>query len=346
MLYWTRIVFAKNYLDVPFFTKIRANLHGYLGDQYVLYDFKHNRRQDYLSEFDWYRSRFINEPFDRAFNNKVVCSEILQQYIRVCEIYFILNKGQVLDFHNGIKSYEDIIDCLRKKGKLVIKPFDRGKGLGVFLLSVGTPAGPGTSSESGDDEVFYINQTPYTEDALKDFLKTKNGSFLCEFIEQHEYSNRLYDKTTNTIRLITMRNTETHEFENFFAVQRIGTQQTIPVDNGSQGGLVAKIDMATGELSEAGSLHSLKRWETHPDSGNPIKGARIPRWKELLAQMEEVCKHIPYMDFIAWDLVIMPDGEVCVIEANNSSGVNIIQLWGGQRHDRLGHFYRHYKVIK
>ncbi len=52
------------------------------------------------------------------------------------------------------------------------------------------------------------------------------------------------------------------------------------------------------------------------------------------------------MHFVAWDVVKMEDGTNCVIEANTSSGVNIIQLWGGQRNGELGNFYRKHGVIR
>ena len=58
----------------------------------------------------------------------------------------------------------------------------------------------------------------------------------------------------------------------------------------------------------------------------------------------DVCRKIPYMDFIAWDLLVTDEG-ICVIEANTSSGVNIIQLWGGQRQGELGDFFRYYNVL-
>ena len=61
--------------------------------------------------------------------------------------------------------------------------------------------------------------------------------------------------------------------------------------------------------------------------------------------MLRLAKKLPYMYFVAWDILIAPDG-FCIIEANTSSGVNIIQLWGGQRNGELGDFYRHHKVIK
>lgn len=334
VLYWTRIVFVKNNFKVPFFTKLRANIFGgYLGDQYILYDFKHNDKNEYLSEFDWYRSRYINEPFDFAFNNKVVCTEILKHHIRFAENYFIINKGVLHDFENGPIEYERVYERLVEEGNLFIKPFAMGKGNGVHRLAC------------DKDGKLYIDEKEYTKDGLIEYLKKLDGYIICECMKQHSYSDNIYDKTVNTIRFITMRDVETHQMKVFFAVQRIGTAKTIPVDNGSKGGLVAKIDLETGVLSEARCLQDLGVFKVHPDSGNPIEGAQIPNWTAIKEQMLDVCKKIPYMDFIAWDLLITEEG-VCVIEANTSSGVNIIQLWGGQKQGELGDFFRHYNVIK
>ena len=334
VLYWTRIVFVKNNFKVPFFAKLRANIFGgYLGDQYILYDFKHNDKNEYLSEFDWYRSRYINEPFDFAFNNKVVCTEILKHHIRFAENYFIINKGVLHDFENGPIEYERVYERLVEEGNLFIKPFAMGKGNGVHRLAC------------DKDGKLYIDEKEYTKDGLIEYLKKLDGYIICECMKQHSYSDNIYDKTVNTIRFITMRDVETHQMKVFFAVQRIGTAKTIPVDNGSKGGLVAKIDLETGVLSEARCLQDLGVFKVHPDSGNPIEGAQIPNWTAIKEQMLDVCKKIPYMDFIAWDLLITEEG-VCVIEANTSSGVNIIQLWGGQKQGELGDFFRHYNVIK
>lgn len=334
VLYWTRIVFVKNIFDdIPITTKLKANAEGYLADQYVLYDFKHVDKKDYLSEFDWYRSRYINEPFDFSFNNKVVCAEMLKHHIRFSENYFIINKHVLLDFDNGPRPYEEVVDRLKKEGKLVAKPFAMGKGNGVHVMEYAGGS-------------YCIDTKPCKEKDMMKFLKKLDGYVISEFITQHPYSDEIYDKTTNTIRFITMRNTKTHEMELFFAVQRIGRKKTIPVDNGSKGGLVANIDLKTGELSEARCLQELGSWDVHPDSGNPIKGVVIPNWDGIKKEMLDVCRKIPFMDFIAWDLLIMPDGHPCIIEANTSSGINIIQLWGGQKQDELGDFFRHYGVIK
>lgn len=333
VLYFTRIVFVKNNFKVSFFNKLRSNIFGgFLADQYVLYDLKHNDKKEYLSEFDWYRSRYINEPFDFALNNKVICSEILKTYVRMPKNYFIKNKGVFYDFETGIKAEDDILKCLAEKRKLFLKPFALGKGNGVHLI------------EKYDDSIWIDKEKCTTEKFLK-FLREKEDYILCEYMEQHDYAKNIYKDTVNTIRIITMRNIHTHDFEVVYAVQRIGRKETVPVDNGSKGALISKIDINTGMLSEARCLYDLREYRKHPDSGGKIEGVKIPKWKEVKEKILEVCRKLPYMEFIAWDVLVIENG-LCVIEANTSSGVNILQLWGGQRQEELGDFLKYYGAIK
>lgn len=333
VLYWVRIVFAKNHFKCGLIKKIRANMHGFLADQWMLYDFDHNDRHEYLSEFDWCRSRYINEPFDFLLNNKIAAAELLKQYTRIPESYMIKNKGFLSSFESREIAYSSAVSLLKEKGKLFIKPYGQGKGNGVNILIY-------------EDGKIFVDQKVYTEEEFIAFLQGRDNWFICESMTQHSYSDQIYDKTVNTIRFITLRDIHTHQFKVFFAVQRIGTSATIPVDNGSRGGLVANIDLDTGVLSEARCLHNRNVYEVHPDSGAPIKGAKIPGWAKIKEEMLELANKLPYMHFIAWDILVTEDGSICIIEANTSSGVNIIQLWGGQRNGELGDFYRFHKVIK
>lgn len=333
VLYWYRIVFVKNNFSCSFIKKLRANIFGgFLADQWILYDFDHNDKKEYLSEFDWYRSRYINEPFDFLLNNKIAAAEVLKQYIRVPESYMIKNKGYLTSFDSCQMEYEDAITLLRAKKALFIKPYGVGKGNGVNILIY-------------NDGKIFVDQEEYSKEEFANFLKGRDNWFICEAMRQHNYASKIYDKTVNTIRFITLRDIDTHQFKVFFAVQRIGTAETIPVDNGSRGGLIAKIDLATGILSEARSLHNKEIYKVHPDSGEAIEGVVIPGWNDIKAQMLKLTDKMPYMHFIAWDILLTEEG-LCVIEANTSSGVNIIQLWGGQRNQQLGDFYRYHKVIK
>ena len=331
-LWVARILFAKDHFRVSFFTKLALNLFGgYTADQYALYDFKHRGKGEYLSEFDWYKSRYINEPFNKMMDNKIICTEVLKQYVHVPRIFIANNQDKLIQYEKDIKTHQDIIGLLKREKRLYIKPISAGKGKGVYRFRY-------------DDGQIFVDNTAYSEADFISFLKSTDNWLITEAVAQHPFLDKLYDKTTNTLRIITMKEIESGEIKIFFAVQRIGTAKTIPVDNGSRGGLVANIDLKTGRLSTARSLHSLAEHAVHPDSGNPIEGIVIPGWEGIKTEVLALARRFPFMNLIAWDILLVPEG-ICVIEANTSSGVNIIQLWGGQKNGELGDFYRYYKII-
>ena len=334
VLYWRRIVFAPNHMKVGFFTKLRANFcGGFLADQWALYALDGKKKKEYLSEFDWYRSRYINEPFDQMLNNKVVATEVLRQYVRVPEIYLVKTRAGIVDAGHCTKDGTVAVETLRRCREAFMKPFGKGKGNGVHRLRY-------------DGQDFWVDQEKKSAEEMKRLFEKENEWYLSETITQHTYAAGLYDKTCNTIRMITLRDPDSGRIKLFFAVQRVGTAKTIPVDNASQGGLVCKIDLETGRLSHAGSLHTTQIYEEHPDSGIRFDQVIIPDWEQTKAEIVSLAESLPFLHFVAWDVVKMEDGTNCVIEANTSSGVNIIQLWGGQRNGELGNFYRKHGVIR
>ena len=330
LIWWCRIVFANNHFNVPFLKRFKYNLKGYMADQVVLYDLKHHKGE-YLSEFDWYKSRYINEPYNFILNNKMVCNKLLEPYAKVPTIY-AFKDHKIIGFENDIDSVDKILALIKEKKNIYLKPISEGKGNGVNMLSY-------------DGKSYLLNEKKCKKEAIIELLEKQNNWFLSGAIKQSSFLDSIYDKTTNTIRMITLKNKDTNKFELFFAVLRIGTSKTIPVDNGSKGGLVAKIDLETGELSEAKNIHSLNVWEKHPDSANKKKGMVIPKWNKVKNVVFKLANEFPFLKFIAWDILLTDDG-FCVIEANTSSGVNIIQIWGPQRNKELGDFYRQYNVIK
>lgn len=326
-------MFAPCHFDVPLYKRIYyAIFGGFMPDQVALYNLNNNNKKEYLSEFDWYKSRYINGDYSFILNNKLVCADLLKQYIRVPETICIKKKGVIYSSLYNINDYTGILYILGVKKSLYIKPINVGKGLGVNKISV-------------DNNNIYLDSNVITEKDLISFLDNRDNYFISECINQSQFLNKIYDKTSNTIRLITIRNPKTNNCEVLYAVQRIGTKETIPVDNGSKGGLVANIDIETGILSSAKSIQKIVDFENHPDSGNPIKGTKIENWEELKNIFVNLMDNFPYLYFVAWDILITDEGPV-VIEANTSSGVNIIQLWGGQRNGKLGNFYRYHRIIK
>jgi len=325
-----RIVFAKPHFKVPFLKKIKLNLHGYVGDQYTLFDLENHSTDEYLSEFDWWKSRYINENYRYVLNNKLVCNDMLEPFIRVPHVYASCPHKIIMDNRGKEISIEDLLTIIAEKEKCIIKPIESGKGKNVFLLSY----------QNGQ---YYVDGKMKNVAEMKKLLTSFSNWFVSEYIQQAQYLNQIYEKTTNTIRLITLW----HDSKLCIpaAVQRIGTEKTIPVDNGSRGGLIANIDLESGALSVAKSMHELGEWKVHPDSGTQLEGYVIPNWTELKSQILSVAVRFPYLRFIAWDILVTEEGP-CIVEANASSGINILQLWGGQKQKLLGDFYRENGIIK
>lgn len=334
-LWITRILLAPNRFRVPLFKRLYYAINGgFVGDQIAIYQLNKRNASEYLSEFDWYRSRWINEPFDSMLNNKIISNEVLERRVRVPQTFYIKNKGRIFDTRRPERhtSLDEVINTLVEQGSWFLKPIGSGRGKGVHRLD----------AVAGD---FLLDGKPSSRAALRVFLDTNDEWFVSETIEQHPDIARLHEATTNTIRMITLRDPKTGDLSVFFAVMRIGTSATVPVDNGSRGGLVANIDLETGELSEAKTLWSNDIFQQHPDTGEQISGFLVPHWASVKTQILEVSQQFPYLQIIAWDLLI-GEQDVTVIEANTSSGVNIIQLWGPQRNRGLGDFYRAHGVIK
>lgn len=332
-LWIVRILFAKSHMKVPFFKRLYWNINGgYIADQVVLYKLNHKRKKEYLSEFDWYKSRYINGNYKFILNNKIVTTELLKQYVYVPAIYCLKQNKNIANFGEDINTSEDIVKLLENKKNLYLKPIDSGKGNGISTFHY-------------KDKKYFINEKEILKKDLNNFFSNEKNYFICETIKQNKYLDDLYDKTSNTLRLVTFKDPKTEKFILYFAVQRIGTFNTIPVDNGSQGGLVAKVDLETGKLSAAKCLHNTNTYKIHPDSKNQIEGVKVPNWNNIKKEIVGLANKFPYLNFVAWD-VLLTDKGMCIIEANASSGINILQLWGGQKNKELGDLYRYYKLIK
>ena len=325
-----KILMAKRDYKVPFFKRIYYNFYGFTNNQVALYDLTKKNRKEYLSEFDWYKSRNINGKYSFILNNKLICNDLIKGYVKTPKVYVIKQNNLFYSYNHKKYDLKNVIALLKTKKNLYFKPIALGKGRDVFKITY-------------ENAKYFINYKEVPLDSLLKLLKEKDNYFLSAEIKQAKYLNHIYSKTSNTIRLITVRNKG--KVEVLFAVQRFGIYETIPVDNGSKGGLVSKIDLNTGVLSAARRLYDKKIYKCHPDSHKQIEGAIVPHFKEIKKEIIKLMEKFPYLSFVAWDILVT-NNSFYVIEANASSGINIIQVFGGQRNKSLGKFYKGHKIIK
>lgn len=219
LLYFRRILFAKNHFKCPFYKKIRANLSGGFrrisGCCMILIittDTNTSRNSTGTAQ-DISMSRLT-----LCATTRIASAEILKQYVRVPESYMIKNRGFLSSFQSVAMEYEDALTLLKEKGSYFFKPYGKGKGTGVVIMTY-----------DYEKDTPCIDLKPITKEEFINYLKKHDDWFLSEAMKQHHFLDEIYDKTVNTIRFITLKDPKTHQFKVFFAVQRIGTKETIPV---------------------------------------------------------------------------------------------------------------------
>lgn len=306
---------------------------GFTANQFYIFNLEKNDRKEYLSEYDWFKSRKLNKPYDYILNDKFLFYEIIGQYAPIPEVYAVRKNGSIAAKHRNCYDENEILNLVVEKGDVIFKVISSGKGNGVFHFNV------------TDEEKIYINGRQSSDNELISVLEKYKDWMITERICQADYADRIYSGCLNTIRIIAVKDPKSCSFKITNAVHRFGTSSTGAVDNASKGGLVSHIDIDSGSLSEAMSIRSLNVYVDHPDTGARIKGITVPDWDGLKKKIIEISNHFFYLKMIAWDVAITPEG-LKIIEANSSSGVNILQLWEGQRNRELGEFFRFYNVIR
>ncbi|WP_121742558.1 sugar-transfer associated ATP-grasp domain-containing protein [Natronorubrum halophilum] len=338
---------------------------GFVSQSDAVYDLEESTAQDYVSDYQRYvRTKKINGTWSVALSNKLLFHRVMQPFDdRRMTVYGMVRDGTYhsvdateshLPLTDGGSSTtaavgsggekapetydagERVVDRLEDENRLVLKWAHGGGGHNV-LLCVNT------------DDGYRVNGDEYTEAELRSLVADLDEYLVCEFVAQSSFSAVLYPSTPNTLRIITMYDEAAGEPFVAAAIQRIGTTRSAPLDNFTQGGLSAKIDLETGELGPGAQPPEGDRvgWHsTHPDTGTPVEGVRIPGWDRIRAgvlEMADACSFLPY---IGWDVIVTgDDGEFSVIEANSYPGLKSIQVHGPLlTDDRVREFYERHGV--
>lgn len=328
------VLFAKSDFPAPLPLRLKMAFGGgFTVNEYYIFDLEHQDRREYLSELDWFRSRKINAGKAAILNDKEKFQAAIEKLAPCPAMLLVHRKGVYGDYSTGetLSGADAVLDLLRAHPDSILKPLAKGKGRGIRRIRF-------------EEGTFLIDDAPHTPDELFGLLEKTGDFVLCAYIRQHDYAMTIYPDSVNTIRFLVIKD-DTGTFVPAFALQRFGRRGSGAVDNASQGGLLAKIDIKTGELSELSSIRAVFRSDTHPDTGAQVKGVRVPGWSMIRDEMLKVSAAFDQLQFIAWDIAVTPNG-YSVIEGNASTGVNVIQLWGGQRRQAFGRFLKEKGAIR
>lgn len=196
---------------------------------------------------------------------------------------------------SGPEQEETFRSFLTAHGQAVIKPLNAAKGHGVRLLEY-----------SREESLTALFQEALTEAPF----------ILEEPIRQDARMARFHPASVNTARLATWLEKD-GTVKVAYASVRMGVGSSF-VDNVGSGGIVAAVDEKTGKVISPAYRESVpETFEKHPDTGEPILGAQLPDWPQLLETAARAARMLPNAPWIGWDFALSTDGWV-IVEANIS----------------------------
>ena len=319
--------------------RVWAYRHGFVSSSVPSYGLDEMNQHEYLSQWEERLARQINGETALIYENKLLFYYVLWPLFSdvLPELYGYLHEGNYLDIPFSSSSYDHLLDCVDREGKLVIKPISGFFGNDVHVLE-------------RKDGTYYIDGTSDRSDQIDRLVRQGDDYIVTEFAEQADYAATIYPRTPNSMRIMTMIDPDTREPFIGALSHRFGTAESIPVDDVARGGLSASIDLDTGQLESAAAVRgdeTLERYDVHPETGTPITGVEVPGWDRICTGILDMADYLaPTTPYTGWDVLVTDEnGSFVVLEANSYPDAGI-QMHGPLLADeRNRRFYEHYGVV-
>ncbi|MCQ2453216.1 MAG: hypothetical protein MJ136_01345 [Clostridia bacterium] len=137
-----------------------------------------------------------------------------------------------------------------------------------------------------------------------DKLRALGPGVLEELLIQHPEMARMCPYSVNTVRIATLLGDKQEGI--VYAFLRIGNGKVM--DNVDQGGMAARVDLASGKLLTVAADKAGNVYTKHPLTGTEIIGFTIPFFEEAKAMCLNAMHVIPEVRFVAWDVAITANG--------------------------------------
>ncbi len=319
--WYYQIVTSNKNFNLSFFKRLKMYKKGFKSDDYYLYHLDINNIDNYMSDVERWKTRNVNGIYNLLLDDKLVFYDFFKNMINTPSNLCLLDFGKYYSLAE--KKCKSLGELLYMYSKVVAKPVTSGGGAGVHII------------EMIDDD-YFVNGINRNLKYINTVLQ--NNRFVVQpYIEQHHYSNEIFAKSANTIRVI-MFHDDNDNIIIPYALHRFGSDASGYVDNVCSGGYFGLIDISTGKIGKITSYKGLDFYSSHPDTGARIEGISVPHWNKVKKELSDAMKNLPYIKFIAWD-VLITEKDFCVIEANTSTGLGILQIFEPLKKTELGKFY-------
>ena len=350
-------------VNVPWRRRLWLYRHGFTSRDGQAYRVDGGNYRDVVSTLQHERADSINEPWDATVNNKLVFRLLFGSFPEHLPTLYGLVDGGTLTRNSPLMTVpawqadardggeadrgEEVarfevtswVDAhLDEAEALVLKPVHGYGGSGVLVCR-----------KPGDGDGYDVNGEPRTTEAFFERLRGLEDYLAWDLVRQDRYVDRIYPDAGNAIRVLTMWDYERDEPFVAGAAQRIGSDESAPIDSSTSGGLTAEVS-ETGELGRAARWFHAEgevRWyEEHPDTGVRIEGTRVPGWPAVRERILEMAAAFPHLPRLGWDLIVTGEGEFTVLEVNAHAGNLSVQIHRPLLRDpRVRKFYEHHGCL-
>lgn len=277
---------------------------------------------NYIPDYFFY-SLFL--PCFNTNDHKILLNDklITENFFRSYMIYQPITLGKLFNNHlttmNMIDmTFEDLqnrID-IEKSNKLFIKPANGKGGDGIYIFN-----------KNGKNHHYTCGHLVLTENFLHR-IGEKNNYIIQAGINQHSDLSKIYPNSVNTFRICTENSGGRVKL--LCATLRMG-RGGMQVDNGSKDGILIKVDILNGKLSDYATSEQCEFFKTHPDTGFVFKNTEILNWEDIKNFVMNAAVKLPYFKYLGWDIALTQDGPIA-IEANLDFGLDHFQIpYGGLR---------------
>ncbi|MEG1566321.1 MAG: sugar-transfer associated ATP-grasp domain-containing protein [Anaerovoracaceae bacterium] len=311
---WVRNVYKHYFTKTGYTLKQTrwAIKHGFMPEQVEGLGITEDNYKDTISAKEYAFLRPLNGIYSKWITDKVTINSIFKpyrEYMPVC--YYQLSKRyndlQIIPLYdqNAGDTFEDIFDLIKEKKEV------------MATISNGTMA----SKLSYRDEAFYYDDEKKSKKAIIKMLSSSDAVIVITeaIVPREEFKGAVikltvfnesgddpiigdaylaYELEEKTFKPLVTKVSEGEDLEEH--------DEDVSVDFNT---IYAYIDIPTGKIKKAESIHSGKKIAEYknPNNDSPIEGA-IPYWDLIVKETDSLCRFVPQLEFFGMEVVITEDG--------------------------------------
>lgn len=270
-----------------------------------------------------YASTFFMYKFQKIMNDKALIKFFYDKKLFYKKFPSFVNHEHFLPNINTEETFKSWLN--NKKPNYLIAKNSKGQvGAGIEKFTLNYNSSENITIDSKNLNTFL------------QYIANKNLDLIEVCIEQHTILNKIYAKSLNTLRVITVLD-KNKNVNIIGAILRMGADKNI--DNFDAGGVSAKVNIKTG-IIEGPVIYKTPinpaEYKNHPITDNQIVNIQLPHWNKVHLLVKKAALHIPQVRTVGWDVAITSDGAFLLEGNHNWDKTHWQKCYGlGLKHELL-----------